>query len=372
MVACIVTIAANNSAQGPDQVSASSDAASGRLLRPLLVVAALWWMAFVFALGIYAIFRVSHNEVRRAELAFFGWHWGAAGLGIACLAALLAFAAIRRLNRGDSAGAMVAMATCIIAGLALLGVRGMEWARWGGPQIVRLATEPSPAGEPQAIAPAGGKGDATAGAKAFGQTCASCHGPQANGIANTAPPLRTGDLLKQLDTQIQAIVVNGRAVGDPASKMGKAMPARGGNPFLSDADVLNIIAFLRSDVPATGSASGSGTVAVPRWVVPSGESAPAGLSTAFGSQATETPLPQQIASLMPGRSESKASVVFVSLCGVHALAVVIAMAVMAAALWLAYASPDSDACRQLARFGQASWLAVLVSWMVVLPLVYLL
>ncbi|MEZ6093405.1 MAG: c-type cytochrome [Pirellulaceae bacterium] len=90
-------------------------------------------------------------------------------------------------------------------------------------------------------------GSAESGKKWFGMSCVTCHGPTGDGVANAAPSLRASDFLKTSDaTAIASLIRNGRAANDPANKTGKVMPAKGGNPFLDESKIADLVAFLQN------------------------------------------------------------------------------------------------------------------------------
>ncbi len=90
-------------------------------------------------------------------------------------------------------------------------------------------------------------GDAAAGATLFTSNCSSCHGADAHGITGVGKDLTTGDFVPTMnDDQFLAFVKAGRPSGDPANTTGIDMPPKGGNPALSDEQILDIIAYIRS------------------------------------------------------------------------------------------------------------------------------
>lgn len=100
-------------------------------------------------------------------------------------------------------------------------------------------------------------GDAANGKKWFGMSCITCHGPTGDGVSNAAPSLRASEFLKTADdAAIAALIRNGRAATDPANKTGKPMPAKGGNPFLDEGKIADLVALL-NDLDGQFGASGS-------------------------------------------------------------------------------------------------------------------
>lgn len=93
-------------------------------------------------------------------------------------------------------------------------------------------------------ASSGGGGD---GAKLYGATCAACHGKDAKGMPNLGKDLTTSEFAIGLsDADLVKFLKEGRSTDDPANTTGVAMPPKGGNPALTDADLESIVAYLRT------------------------------------------------------------------------------------------------------------------------------
>lgn len=90
-------------------------------------------------------------------------------------------------------------------------------------------------------------GDPIAGEQAFINTCSSCHGFDARGIPGLGKDVTTSPFFLGMDeaTFIEFIHA-GRPASDPANTTGVDMPPRGGNPALTDEDIVNIRAFIYS------------------------------------------------------------------------------------------------------------------------------
>jgi mono/diheme cytochrome c family protein len=90
-------------------------------------------------------------------------------------------------------------------------------------------------------------GDATAGEPLFQGTCSACHGPDAKGMPNLGKDMTTSEFIaNSSDAELLAFVKVGRSVSDPANTTNVDMPPKGGNPALSDQDLADIIAFIRT------------------------------------------------------------------------------------------------------------------------------
>jgi mono/diheme cytochrome c family protein len=114
-----------------------------------------------------------------------------------------------------------------------------------------------------AMAAAGGDAELAeyiaSGSKLFAATCIACHGPGGTGVKGNGKALVNNEFVQSLnDDQLLAFIQRGRDPSDPKNSTGIGMPAKGGNPALSEDDLLDIISYLRSLQPrparaATGS-----------------------------------------------------------------------------------------------------------------------
>ncbi len=85
------------------------------------------------------------------------------------------------------------------------------------------------------------------GTKIFNSVCIACHGAGGVGIPGNGKKLAGNEFIQsQNDDGLLAFVKKGRDPGDPKNTTGIAMPPRGGNPALSDDDLLDVISYLRT------------------------------------------------------------------------------------------------------------------------------
>jgi len=95
--------------------------------------------------------------------------------------------------------------------------------------------------------PAAPAGDATAGGELFATTCVACHGPTGEGVPNLGKDMTASEFIAgKTDAELIAFIKEGRDPSDPLNTTGVAMPPKGGNPSLSDQDLANIVAFIRT------------------------------------------------------------------------------------------------------------------------------
>ncbi|MFN8488739.1 MAG: c-type cytochrome [Caldilineaceae bacterium] len=91
------------------------------------------------------------------------------------------------------------------------------------------------------------QGDAEKGAELFATTCAACHGPKGEGVKGLGKDMTTSKFIAGLsDTELLAFVKQGRPTTDPLNTTGVMMPPKGGNPALTDAELRDIIAYIRT------------------------------------------------------------------------------------------------------------------------------
>lgn len=110
-----------------------------------------------------------------------------------------------------------------------------------------MPTVPAPApGATGATAPAASASLAAAdlarGARVYGETCVACHGENGQGAIEGVPPMggASGRLLKPDDVLLRNIINGYQSSGSPMP-----MPARGGNPDLTDQELADALAYMR-------------------------------------------------------------------------------------------------------------------------------
>jgi disulfide bond formation protein DsbB len=122
--------------------------------------------------------------------------------------------------------------------------------------------EPTPTPAPAAAAPAEAApaeaapaeaqttalvGDAAKGQQIYSQLCIACHGPEAKGVQGLGKDLTTSTFIaEKSDAEMVEFIRVGRDPGDPLNTTGVAMPPKGGNPAMSDQDMADIVAYMRT------------------------------------------------------------------------------------------------------------------------------
>lgn len=129
------------------------------------------------------------------------------------------------------------------------------------PAFVLTAT-PSEDDKAAALAASGGDEELAAwiasGNAIFDMSCVACHGKGGVGIPGNGKPLANNAFVQGLDDDaLFDFITRGRPTGDPMNTTGIQMPPKGGNPAMSEDDILDVIAYLRTLQP-TGAGANAG------------------------------------------------------------------------------------------------------------------
>jgi disulfide bond formation protein DsbB len=90
-------------------------------------------------------------------------------------------------------------------------------------------------------------GDSAGGEELFQLTCSPCHGPEGKGIEGLGKDFTTSEFVKgSSNSELLAFVKEGRPFDHPDNTTGVEMPPSGGNPNLTDGQLTDIIAFVRT------------------------------------------------------------------------------------------------------------------------------
>jgi mono/diheme cytochrome c family protein/heme/copper-type cytochrome/quinol oxidase subunit 3 len=378
----------------PSSTMEQASGAADRLVwRPvalyLLLCAEL--AAVVAAVAVYIVIRQAYPETLSQRLGHTGW--GAGQLLLAVLAGLSAGGAIWSIRNRWSGPAMLLLAASIMYGILLLGAVAMErlHVRQSDAHIViphqqipqyesmdpdRRAASPVPAEQPMIPHRIG---DIIAGRTAYISSCLGCHGPEGAGMAGVSPAMRGTPFMSQIsDEALWQVIVDGRAADDPSNTTSRVMPPRGGNPFLSDDSVRDIIAYLRAlnddgadaaAVPGDEDASGAGAVhpdpalLVPRWVVPPASHGPAGLAL----DVINRPRGDE----METKKSAIAAGVYGVFAGLLALHVMLAMAIGGWLMVRAWDGRLGPRSQLVASAHGVYWLAAAAAWLLLFPLLFL-
>ncbi|HZJ48803.1 MAG TPA: cytochrome c, partial [Acidimicrobiia bacterium] len=103
-------------------------------------------------------------------------------------------------------------------------------APWSAPRSVPESSDPA----------------VTHGKQIVSESCSACHGSDFNGVSGLGPSFfDNGFIQSEGDADLVVFIKVGRLNNDPENKSGVAMPPYGGNPRLTDADLADVVTFLR-------------------------------------------------------------------------------------------------------------------------------
>lgn len=92
-----------------------------------------------------------------------------------------------------------------------------------------------------------GAGDTVKGATVYQGTCTACHGADLAGVDGLGKPLApSAYVVDHTEEELAAFIAVGRPAGDPENTQGVDMPPKGGNPSLTDQDLLDVSAYLKA------------------------------------------------------------------------------------------------------------------------------
>lgn len=78
-------------------------------------------------------------------------------------------------------------------------------------------------------------------------SCTACHGPDGKGVKGLGKDLVASVFVKKLsDQELVEFVKKGRDPSDPANTTKVAMPPKGGNPALSDDELMSVAVYVHS------------------------------------------------------------------------------------------------------------------------------
>ena len=119
----------------------------------------------------------------------------------------------------------------------------------GGKDDAKPAQEPAAAAEvvEESAEEALPAGDVAKGKATYEMLCIACHGPGGIGVEGLGKPFTTSEFLTEVsDAEFVEFIKTGRDISDPANTTGIAMPPKGGNPALTEEQMIDIVAYVRT------------------------------------------------------------------------------------------------------------------------------
>ncbi len=142
--------------------------------------------------------------------------------------------------------AMMGMFALVLAVL-LANRTGVERVETSGAADDNAAVEAAPTEVAAAAFTLYNSGVVNRGANIFSTTCSACHGMNAQGIQGLGKNMLTSEFIaNSTDAELITFIAVGREAFDPMNTTGVAMPARGGNPTLTDDDLYATVAYIRT------------------------------------------------------------------------------------------------------------------------------
>ncbi|MCA9192573.1 MAG: cytochrome c [Planctomycetales bacterium] len=253
----------------------------------------------------------------------------------------------------------------ILCGLAVLGIQAVMAARTLtlDPIILDYSNSDTKVQAlPASAAISTVAGDPALGLAVFGKACITCHGPTGGGLPNLAPSLVGSEFVESSDNSAVAKVIRqGRGIEDSNNKTKKVMPARGGNPFLTEADISHLVAFIRkiqSQPVSSGAASDS--IQLANWVVPNPKRPASDLDWKIVS--TERNAGLHRAEQLANRRVAMMRWLTLGLTTVHALFFTCVLIVSSGVVLPQMLSGHSTLHLRRASMAIAGWIIATVSW----------
>ena len=130
----------------------------------------------------------------------------------------------------------------------MLAALALSLGACGGGRDEEPAAAPAAAdaGEAEAAAMVG---DPAAGEKIYQVSCVACHGADARGVEGLGKSLHPEDsnfISERTDAELVEYVKVGRRVDDPLNTSGIDMPPKGGNPAMTEQEMYDVVAYMRT------------------------------------------------------------------------------------------------------------------------------
>ncbi|MHC4427954.1 MAG: c-type cytochrome, partial [Planctomycetota bacterium] len=223
----------------------------------------------------YAVFRGNNPEIFNYGSAFLDTRWGAINTAVLILSSLSMASAVTAAQQGRKRLLIALLMMTFMGGAVFMGIKYIEYHHkihenlvWGvafydKPDWVHEAEAHPPEEEAVVAAEPAHVADAANGGQLWLATCRSCHGLAGEGVAGQGKDIRGSEFItSRTDGELIDFIKIGRMPFDPLNTTGIQMPPKGGNPLLSDQDLLDIVAFVRTFEAAPGPSAPSGAPAV--------------------------------------------------------------------------------------------------------------
>lgn len=210
---------------------------------------------------LYAVLRHNQPELFLYGSRFLDTNLGFINTVILILSSLTMAWGVRCAQLNQRRGLIICLLLTIMGGGGFMTIKYFEYSHkfhdnlvWGvglydEPEAQRLEREAMLAsaminGAPAAAEPVG---DAAVGKTLWIATCRSCHDVDGRGIPGQGKDIRDSEwIAARTDKELVDFIKVGRMPFDKLNTTGIQMPPRGGNPMLTDANLVDIVAYLRT------------------------------------------------------------------------------------------------------------------------------
>ncbi|MHC5114373.1 MAG: cytochrome c oxidase subunit 3 [Planctomycetota bacterium] len=336
----------------------------------------------------YAVFRNLHPEIFAYGSQFLDTRWGAINTVVLILSSLTMAMAVTAAQLGKRGALITLLSLTFLGGAGFMVIKAVEYSHkfhenlvWG----VGFYEEPDHGDEADHAEEAADVmvGDAGRGRPLFLATCRSCHGAAGEGIPGQGKDQRGSAFIAgKNDEELVEFIKAGRMPFDPMNTTGIQMPPKGGNPLLTDAQLLDIVAYIRTfKAPEEGAATEvvaavpeDEEFVIPHSSIPDAPSGPPGLSLAhpvvdFGDDAPATPH-HSVDPKRPANAHIFFGIYF-SMTGLHGIHVLVGMIVIGWLIWKAARRQFSAEYFTPVDLGGLYWHIVDLIWIFLFPLFYL-
>ena len=340
----------------------------------------------------YAVYRGNHPEIFQYGSRFLDTTWGAVNTVVLILSSVTMASAVTAAQRNRCRALIVLLCLTFLGGAIFMGVKFIEYSHkihenlvWG----TKFYEQPDYAHPPEALAlvePAAPiTGDATKGKALWMNTCRSCHGKAGEGIPGQGKDQRGSQFIaSKTDHELVKFIKVGRMPFHPLNTTGIQMPPKGGNPLLTDEDLLHIVAYIRTFPPAPDAADAEAPADeqaaeffIPRSTIPKAADGPAGLRLAALDEALPPEDPRAAKPVHHSRDPNRPDnahlffAFYFSMTGLHGVHVLAGMIMIA---WLTVRALKGHFGADYFTpidLGGLYWHVVDLIWIFLFPLFYL-
>jgi cytochrome c oxidase subunit 3 len=349
---------------------------------------------------LYAVFRGNQPELFTYGSRFLDTKWGIINTIVLILSSLTMALAVFAAQTNRKRWLIACLALTIAGGAAFMGIKYMEYSHkfhgnlvWGmkfyqDPHADKAAATAEMAVNAAPVAAMAG--DPEKGRALWIATCRTCHGVAGEGMTGQGKDIRGSTFIaERTDKQLVDFVKVGRMPFDPLNTTGIQMPPKGGNPMLKDADLTNIISYVRTFkvaaeiAPTESGEPGAATPVaaapkeeffIPKSVIPSASAAVAGLATNWDGKTpphrSPTPIDPRRDPDRPANAHLFFGIYFL-MTGLHGLHVLAGMAIISWLLVRAILGNFTAAYFTPVDLTGLYWHVVDIIWIFLFPLLYL-